>query len=284
MIMNKLKNVGWDSGNSTTSIKKVNTCKRKTKIEWTEDVWNPVTGCTKCSEECRHCYAEKFCNRHRGIGTPKYANGFKLTIHPEEIEKVKKFRTDSMVFLPSMSDLFHEDVPDYFIEEVIAACETRPDVTFQLLTKRANRMAEFFKNRPVPQNVWVGVTIGHSHPKCIERLTYLKQIDAPIRFISAEPLLDDVAPLLDLTGIDWVIVGGESGPGARPMKENWVWNLKLACDKAGAAFFFKQWGSIGADGVRRKKELNGSLLKGNEYKEYPRTIEDVYKECYKLTH
>lgn len=284
MNNSNLKNVGWDSGNSATSIKKVNTCKRKTKIEWTEDVWNPVTGCTKCSEECRHCYAEKFCNRHRGIGTPKYANGFKLTIHPEEIEKVKKFRPDSMVFLPSMSDLFHEDVPDYFIEEVITACETRPDVTFQLLTKRAKRMAEFFKNRPVPQNVWVGVTIGHSHPKCVERLAYLKQIDAPIRFISAEPLLDDVAPLLDLTGIDWVIVGGESGPGARPMKENWVWNLKLACDKASAAFFFKQWGSIGADGVRRKKELNGSLLKGKEYKAYPQTLRDVYLELYNVTH
>ena len=263
---------------TTTADKKKKSKMRKTKIAWTEDVWNPVTGCTKCTEECRHCYAEKFCIRHKGRGILKYANGFKLTIHPEEIEKVKQFRPGSLVFLPSMSDLFHENVPDFFIEAVISACESRPDVTFQLLTKRAKRMADFFSKHPVPQNVWVGVTIGHSHPKCIERLDYLKQIDAPIRFISAEPLLADIASLVDLTGIDWVIVGGESGPGARPMKEEWAWNLKLACENAGAAFFFKQWGSIGADGIRRKKELNGCLLKGNEYKEYPITIRDVRKE------
>ena len=263
---------------TTTVNKKKKSKMRKTKIAWTEDVWNPVTGCTKCTEECRHCYAEKFCNRHKGRGILKYANGFKLTIHSEEIEKVKQFRAGSLVFLPSMSDLFHEDVPDNFIEKVISACESRSDVTFQLLTKRAERMARFFESRSVPQNVWVGVTIGHSNPKCIERLGFLKQIDAPIRFISAEPLLADIASLVDLTGIDWVIVGGESGPGARPMKEEWAWNLKLACENAGAAFFFKQWGSIGADGIRRKKELNGCLLKGREYKEYPRTTRDVHQE------
>ena len=242
---------------------------RLTKIAWTEDVWNPVTGCTKCSEECRHCYAEKFSNRHKGRGTPKYINGFQITIHPEEIEKVKKFHPGSLVFLPSMSDLFHEDVPDKFIEDVISACESRPDVTFQLLTKRAKRMTEFFEKRPVPKNVWVGVTIGHSNPKSIKRLDFLKQIEATVRFVSAEPLLDNIAPLIDLTGIDWVIVGGESGPGARPMKEDWAWNLKLACDVAGAAFFFKQWGSIGVDGIRRRKDLNGCELRGREFKNYP---------------
>lgn len=239
-----------------------------TKISWTEYTWNPLKGCTHAgTPECDHCYARSMAKRLQAMHKKGYANGFDLTLLPEKLEEVKTIPRYSRVFLPSMSDLFHEKVPDEYIEKVMDACVSRPDLTFQVLSKRAERMAEFFKTHEVPQNVWLGVTIGHA--MSVYRLAYLKQINAPVRFISAEPLLGDIAPLMDLTGIDWVIVGGESGVDARPMQEEWALNLKRVCEEAECAFFFKQWGAWGADGVHRNKKSNGKLLSGMEYKAYP---------------
>lgn len=240
----------------------------KTEILWTEYSWNPLTGCTHAgTPECDHCYAKSMARRLQAMGQNRYVNGFQLTLHPQALQEVQIIPAGSLVFLPSMSDLFHEGVPTEYIEKVLEACSSRPDLIFQVLTKRAERMADYFHSHPVPQNVWTGVTIGHA--KSLYRLNYLKQINAPVRWISAEPLLGDIAPLMDLTGIDWVVVGGESGVGARPMEEAWAWNMKLACDASGAQFFFKQWGTWSENGQRASKKVNGHLLKNVEYMNYP---------------
>lgn len=243
----------------------------KTAIAWTEFTWNPVTGCSKCSPECAHCYAEKLAHRWFKAGNPRYTNEFKVTEHPEALLEPtkKKLQSDSsnMCFVCSMGDLFHEEVSFDFIDKVLTVMANTPAITFQLLTKRDVRMAEFFSTRRVPQNVWLGVTCGSR--QSLDRVKTLSQISAPVRFISAEPLLEDIAPELDLTGIDWVIVGGESGKDSRRMKEDWAWNLKVKSDESNVAFFFKQWGSIGQDGVLRSKRKNGNLLKGKVYNAYP---------------
>lgn len=180
-----------------------------------------------------------------------------------------------MCFVCSMSDLFHVGVPFEFIDEVFKRIIARPDITFQVLTKRSERMAEYFSTRTVPANCWIGVTCGCK--SSIYRLNDLRKIEAPIRWVSAEPLVEDIAASIDLSGIDWVVVGGESGAGARKMEEQWAWDIKVKCDVAGVAFFFKQWGAIGSDGIRRKKEANGCSLKGEVYQAYPqasKVIED----------
>lgn len=230
------------------------------KIEWTDATWNPVTGCTKISAGCAHCYAETMARRLKAMGLDKYRNGFEVTLHDEAINEPKKWRQPRTVFVCSMSDLFHKDVPFGFIDKVIQVITETPQHRYQLLTKRAERMEEYFRTREVPKNVWLGVTVEVRASK--PRIDSLRKIsDAPIRFLSCEPLLEDIG-VLDLSNIDWIIVGGESGTQARPMKEEWVRNVKVQCDATEKAFFFKQWGTWGSDGVKRDKHRNGKKLDG----------------------
>ena len=240
------------------------------KIEWTEKTWNPVTGCTKISEACENCYAEVMAKRLSGMpaSKEKYRNGFKLTIHPEALEEPYKWKKPSMVFVCSMGDLFHKDVPTSFIESVIKVIEDNPQHTFQLLTKRAKRMFQFFyeSGREIPKNCWLGVTCESGKHK--ERVDYLRLLEASVRFVSCEPLLDNMNDI-DLDGIDWVITGGESGVNARRTPADWFRGLRDACRRWNTPFFFKQWGAWGADGVKRSKYKNGSLLDGKEWKQYP---------------
>ncbi|MBQ3362555.1 MAG: phage Gp37/Gp68 family protein [Muribaculaceae bacterium] len=240
-----------------------------TLIDWTDKVWNPCTGCEKISPECRLCYAEVMANRLKGIGHPHYRNGFNVTIHPDALNIPFGWKGNVMCFLPSMGDLFHKDVPDDFIDQVICVVEQTPNVTYQLLTKRSGRLKSYFTQRRCAPNLWLGVTCGHKDS--IFRVDDLRDIAAPVRFVSAEPLLGDLANEgLILTGIDWIIVGGESGGiRARPMDESWAMNLKQLADACGTTFFFKQWGSWGVDNVRRSKSANGHLLGGVEYHNYP---------------
>ena len=231
-----------------------------TKIEWTDATWNPVTGCTKTSAGCVHCYAEMMSRRLQAMGTDKYKNGFQVTLHEDALNEPKKWRKPRTIFVCSMSDLFHKDVPFEFVDKVMQVIKETPQHRYQLLTKRAERIEEYFQTREVPKNVWLGVTVEVQSSKGrIDNLRTIK--DAPIRFLSCEPLLEDLGTL-DLTGIDWIIVGGESGTQARPMKEEWVKNIKAQCDAAGKAFFFKQWGTWGSDGVKRDKHKNGKQLDG----------------------
>lgn len=240
------------------------------KIEWTEKTWNPVTGCTKISEACENCYAEVMAKRLSGMpaSKEKYRNGFKLTIHPEALEEPYKWKKPSMVFVCSMGDLFHKDVPTLFIDSVIKVIEDNPQHTFQLLTKRAKRMFQFFyvSGREIPKNCWLGVTCESGKHK--ERVDYLRLLEAPVRFLSCEPLLGNMNDI-DLDGIDWVITGGESGVNARSTPADWFRGLRDACRRWNVPFFFKQWGAWGADGVKRSKYKNGSLLDGEEWKQYP---------------
>lgn len=209
--------------------------------------------------------------RLQGMGIDSYKNGFKLTLHADKLDEPKKIKKPSMFFVCSMADLFHKDVPFEFIEKVMDTIEACPQHTFQLLTKRAQRMFEFFsQRRPVPQNAWVGVTVENKD--VLERIDILGQTPChSVRFLSCEPLLSDLGDI-DLKDIDWVIVGGESGPHARPMEKEWVLNIKKQCEKQSVAFFFKQWGTYGEDGVRRDKKFNGSLLDGELYQAYPQII------------
>lgn len=240
------------------------------KIEWTEKTWNPVTGCTKISEACENCYAEVMAKRLSGMpaSKEKYRNGFKLTIHPEALEESYKWKKPSMVFVCSMGDLFHKDVPTSFIDSVIKVIEDNPQHTFQLLTKRAKRMFQFFyeSGREIPKNCWLGVTCESGKHK--ERIDYLRLLEAPVRFVSCEPLMGNMNDI-DLDGIDWVITGGESGVNARRTPADWFRGLRDACRRWNTPFFFKQWGAWGEDGVKRSKYKNGSLLDGKEWKQYP---------------
>ncbi len=242
-----------------------------TKIEWTEKVWNPVTGCTKVSEACRNCYAEVMARRLSGMpgSKEKYKNGFKVTLHPECLNEPYKWKKPTMCFVVSMGDLFHEDVPFEFIDKVVNVIEDCPQHTFQLLTKRASRMIEYFidwRKKKVPSNIWLGVTCENGKHKY--RVDCLRLIDAPVRFLSCEPLLGDMADI-DLTDIDWVITGGESGINARRTPVQWFMKIRDACMRWNTPFFFKQWGAWGEDGVKRSKYKNGSLLDGVEYKMMP---------------
>ena len=219
-----------------------------------------MTGCTKTSEGCAHCYAEVMARRLKAMGTENYKNGFKVTLHEDALNEPKKWHKPRNIFVCSMSDLFHKDVPFEFVDKVIQVIKDTPQHRYQLLTKRAERMKDYFMTREVPKNVWVGVTVEVQTSK--SRIDALRTIkNAPIRFLSCEPLLEDLGEL-DLTGIDWIIVGGESGLQARPMKEEWVKGIKAQCDAANKAFFFKQWGTWGSDGVKRDKHKNGKLLDG----------------------
>jgi len=231
----------------------------QSSIEWTEMTWNPVTGCSKVSEGCRHCYAERMSLRLQAMGNRRYANGFQVTLHEDLVDLPRTLRRPRLIFVNSMSDLFHEWVPDDFIFRVFETMAACPQHTFQVLTKRSRRLRDMAARLPWPQNVWMGVSVEDQ--RVLHRIDDLRQVPAAVRFLSCEPLL---GPLdnLDLTGISWVIVGGESGPGARPMKPEWVEAILSQCQQAKIAFFFKQWGGP-------RKDLTGRELNGRTYDEMP---------------
>lgn len=222
--------------------------------------WNPVTGCSKISPGCDHCYAERMAKRLQAMGVERYRRAFDVTLHHDLLDAPKKWRSPRLVFVNSMSDLFHEQVPTTFIQEVFKTMAACPQHTFQLLTKRSGRLLGIADRVEWTPNIWMGVTV--ETPQYFSRIAHLVQVPAYVRFLSLEPLLASMAGL-PLQGIDWVIVGGESGPGARPMDKSWVQSILRQCRKAGVAFFFKQWG-----GVRKKK--TGRLLNGQAYSEMPR--------------
>lgn len=239
----------------------------QSRIEWTDSTWNPVTGCTKASSGCQHCYAETMTRRLKAMGIAKYANGFNVTIHEESLPEPLKWRKPRNIFVCSMSDLFHNDVPFDFVDKVMDVIIRTPQHRYQILTKRAERMATYFSTHPVPSNVWLGVTVDVAQSK--NRIGFLRQIiGSKIKFLSCEPLLEDLGEL-NLDGIDWVIVGGESGNQARPMKREWAISIKQQCDSTGKTFFFKQWGTWGADGIKRSKGKNGKKLDGEVFRSIP---------------
>ena len=229
------------------------------KIEWTQATWNPVTGCTKISAGCAHCYAERMAKRLHAMGQPNYRNGFNVTCHEHALEIPLRWRKSRMIFVNSTSDLFHEDVSDEFILQCFQIMQQASWHQFQVLTKRAERLAVLARELPWPENVWLGVTVENQ--ECVHRIDSLRITPAHTKFLSIEPLLSPLRQI-DFTGIDWVIVGGESGPGARPMQESWVLDIKTQCEDAGIAFFFKQWG-----GVNKKKA--GRLLSGQTWDAMP---------------
>ena len=232
-------------------------------IEWTESTWNPLTGCTKISPGCKHCYAERMAVRLKAMGQPNYANGFTLTTHEHVLEKPLEWKTPQVIFVNSMSDLFHKDVPVDFIQQVFDVMRRANWHRFQVLTKRSERLLELSPQIDWPKNVWMGVSVENADYAF--RIEHLRQTGARIKFLSLEPLL---GPLHDLnfSGIDWVIVGGESGPKARPIAEEWIVDIRDQCLDAKVPFFFKQWG-----GVKRKRA--GRLLQGRTWDEMPFNIQ-----------
>jgi len=239
----------------------------KSKIEWTEQTWNPVTGCTKISPGCKYCYAEVMSKRLEAMNVRGYENGFNLSILPERLNEPIKRKKPTIYFVNSMSDLFHEGVNDNYIEEIFKVIEKSQHHQFQILTKRAERLADFFINRKVPENAWLGVSVENQEYG-LSRIDFLRKIDAKIRFLSCEPLLENLG-ILNLQGIHWVIVGGESGANARPMSVEWAKNIQEQCEKQQVKFFFKQWGGWGADGKKRPKKANGRELAGRLFNEMP---------------
>jgi len=228
-------------------------------IEWTDTTWNPLTGCTKISPGCKHCYAERMARRLKAMGQPNYANGFRLALHEDMVEEPLRWKKPRRVFVNSMSDLFHKDVPDAFILRVFAVMRKAPQHRFQVLTKRAQRLAQLAPRIDWPANVWMGVSVENADYAF--RIDHLRQTEAAVKFLSVEPLLG-LLPDLDLNGIDWVIVGGESGPGARPMASEWATDIRDQCVAAGVAFFFKQWGGV-------NKGKTGRTLAGRTWDEMP---------------
>ena len=222
--------------------------------------WNPVTGCTKVSPGCKFCYAETLAKRLQAMGTKGYDNGFAVSLLPERLEQPKRRKTPTIWFVNSMSDLFHDKVPFSYVDKVMETISDTPQHIYQILTKRPKIMAKYFSKRSVPDNAWLGVTVEDKRYG-LPRIAPLQSIDAKVRFLSVEPLLEDVGTL-SLDGIQWVIVGGESGAKARPMKPEWARKVRDQCMRDNVAFFFKQWGAHGDDGQRRAKGHNGRLLDG----------------------
>ncbi len=232
-----------------------------TKIEWTENTWNPITGCTKISSGCKHCYAEVMTRRLQAMGQEKYRNGFELTLHPEALNDPYNWKKPKMIFVNSMSDLFHQDVPVEFIQRVFQVISENPHHVFQVLTKRSDILLYYDHEGLLdwPHNLWMGVTVESN--SVTQRICHLSSTRARVKFLSCEPLLTPL-PEMNLTGIDWVIVGGESGRTPRPIKAEWVEDIKNQCENAGVAFYFKQWG-----GTNKKKA--GKILNGKVYQEMP---------------
>lgn len=231
----------------------------KSTIEWTESTWNPVTGCTKISQGCKHCYAERMAERLQAMGQPNYRNGFELTLQPRMLELPLKWKRPQRIFVNSMSDLFHEEVPLDYILRVFDVMRRAHWHRFQVLTKRADRLAELDPLLAWPRNVWMGVSVESLDHA--DRIDDLRRTRAAVKFLSLEPLLGPL-PGLNLQGIDWAIVGGESGPGARPVEESWILDIRDQCREAGVAFFFKQWGG-------QNKKKTGRLLEGRTWDEMP---------------
>ncbi|MBN1291780.1 MAG: phage Gp37/Gp68 family protein [Candidatus Latescibacteria bacterium] len=236
------------------------------KIEWTDASWNPVTGCSKISPGCLNCYAERLSKRLQSMGNANYAKGFRLTTHPNMLDIPLTWKRPRMIFVNSMSDLFHEEVPLDFILQVFQTMEKANWHTFQILTKRSSRILELNKKLHWPENVWVGVSVENQ--EYTYRIEHLQQIDAHIKFISFEPLLGPIKSL-HLNSIDWIIVGGESGPNARPIVEKWICDIRDQCLFKNVPFFFKQWGG-------KNKKRNGRLLQGKIWDETPETRELEY--------
>jgi protein gp37 len=236
------------------------------KIEWTDATWNPVRGCTKISPGCAHCYAETFAERFRGVPGHPYEQGFDLRLIPEKLNDPLRWRKPKMIFVNSMSDLFHKDVPDDYILSVVRIMQTANWHTYQVLTKRSERLRDMLQTQlrkaAEERHVWWGVSVedrAHGLP----RIEHLRAAPSRVRFLSIEPLLEDLGEL-DLGGIHWVIVGGESGPGARPMQREWVVSIRDQCRRANVPFFFKQWGGV-------RKSEHGRLLDGQTFDEMPET-------------
>ena len=232
-------------------------------IEWTHATWNPVRGCTKVSPGCKNCYAETFSERFRGVPGHPFEQGFDLRLVPESLDLPWKWRTGRLVFVNSMSDLFHEEIPDEYILRVQEVIRSAPQHQFQILTKRAERLAEFARSHPFPANAWLGVSVENG--KYAWRISHLRKVPARVRFLSVEPLLGPVGKL-PLRGIHWVIAGGESGPRARAMDVEWVRDIREQCVAAGVPFFFKQWGG-------KRKAAAGRVLDGRTWDEMPLGVE-----------
>ncbi len=232
-------------------------------IEWTDATWNPVRGCTKVSAGCKHCYAETFAERWRGIPGHPYEQGFDLRLVPEALELPLKWKKGRRVFVNSMSDLFHEAVPSEFIEDVVSVMRACPQHRFQLLTKRSARLRQLGTSLDLPENVWLGVSVEDERQ--LQRIHDLVTVPAAVRFLSLEPLLGPLDKI-PLEGVHWVIVGGESGPGARPIDPAWVRGIREQCTRAGVAFFFKQWGGV-------RKKLAGRELDGRTWDDMPMAVQ-----------
>jgi protein gp37 len=236
-------------------------------IEWTEATWNPVTGCTKVSPGCAHCYAETFAERFRGVPGHPYERGFDLQLRPERLNQPLDWRKPKLIFVNSMSDLFHEDVPDTYIRDVFSVMERADRHKFQVLTKRPERVAALAHELPWPENVWMGVSVENQ--RWTSRIDQLRRVPAVVRFLSCEPLLGPLK--LDLQDIHWVIVGGESGPGARPMRADWARDIRDQCLRANVPFFFKQWGAHDEHGIRVGKRRAGRVLDSRTWDAMPAT-------------
>lgn len=231
-------------------------------IEWTDATWNPVTGCTKISPGCKHCYAERLANRLQMMGQANYLNGFKLTIQPHMLDLPLKWKTPKRIFVNSMSDLFHKDLPATYIKEVFDVMSRAHWHQFQVLTKRSDRLKKMSSELPWPSHIWMGVSVENA--TYVHRIEDLRATKAAVKFLSLEPLIGPL-PKLDLRGINWVIVGGESGPGARPMEQEWVLEIRNQCIRADVAFFFKQWGGV-------QKKRTGRILEGRTWDQMPDPI------------
>lgn len=234
-----------------------------TAIEWTDVTWNPVTGCTKISAGCDHCYAERFSERFRGVSGHPFERGFDLTLRPERVVQPLRWKSPRMIFVNSMSDLFHKEVPFHFVDRVFDTMEEADWHTFQILTKRSSRMRDYVNRRyadsAAPLHIWFGTSVEDRTRR--SRIRHMQKTNASIRFLSVEPLIGPMGAI-DLQGISWVIVGGESGPRARPMHPDWVREIRDQCSEVGVAFFFKQWG-----GIRPKS--GGRTLDGKEWSQLP---------------
>ncbi|MDX9883623.1 MAG: phage Gp37/Gp68 family protein [Prolixibacteraceae bacterium] len=236
---------------------------KPSKIEWTEATWNPSTGCTKISSGCANCYAEIMSRRLKAMGMEKYKNGFKLTCHYTDLALPYSWKKPRMIFVNSMSDLFHEEMPFDFIKAVFKVMNNCSHHTFQILTKRADVLEKYYTLLNWTPNIWMGVTVENKN--AIHRIDSLRKVSAYIKFLSIEPMLSDI-PNLNLFDIDWVIVGGESGPKSRQIKEEWVIDIKNQCQENQIPFFFKQWGG-------RNKKVSGKLLQGKKYCQMPNSLQ-----------
>ncbi len=238
---------------------------RRSNIEWTNMTWNPVTGCTKVSTGCKHCYAESMAKRLKAMGSPRYENGFRVTLHEDLIDLPKSWKKSRLVFVNSMSDLFHEKVPQGFIQQVFETMAECPQHQFQVLTKRPERLLEIADDLQWPGNIWMGVSVENQ--RYAYRSSLLREVPAAVRFLSVEPLVGRIQSL-PLDDIHWVIVGGESGPRARPVKPEWIEEIYGQCRESAVPFFFKQWGGV-------QKHRNGRTLFGRTFDEMPQAMDQL---------